>query len=330
MDRPAAAETLYTCLRCCCSIRVGGHDGTSPYRHTAALMMAALALLLLALDPVVKGGRDGTTKTKKAKRNLSEWAKLAEREEKAEIEADAKAMAAEQNRTRESLHLQRHDDDGGVGVLSDYVKTDNDRLKAAILLGENDKVKKLLAESAGLDLEHDTRQTAEVVKAGFFPPGTALMCAVFASNTEAIELLLRRGANHDTGGADHHMSPTETAAFRADGKAMRALYLGGCDLTGYGPHGYSFLHLVARSEREAGQPAACVKWLVTKVGMAVDTPAREPSSEWGTLAGKNEHGAVPGMTPLMSAVAIKNQLAVVKALLTVSVMLRSLACSPYW
>jgi hypothetical protein len=255
-----------------------------------------------------------------------DWARLAseaEEAEKAEIEAEEraeqKAQEEAQARTRDRLDSLQHDEDGGSGgALSDYVHTDNDRLKAAILLGENDKVKTLLAGNPALDLEHDTRETAAVVKAGFFPSGTALMCAIFASNTEAIELLLAHGANPDMGGTDNRMSPSETAAFRADGKAMRALHMGGCDVTGYGAHGFSLLHLVAKSERAAGKPAACVRWLVTKVGMAVDTLARAPSDAWGKLEVK-EDGAAPLMTPLMSAVAIHRQLPVVEVLLNVSV-----------
>lgn len=93
-------------------------------------------------------------------------------------------------------------------MLSDFVRTDNDRLKAAILLGENVRVKELLGNNSDdLDLEHDQREKSAVVKAGFFPNGTALMCAIFASNTEAIELLLAHGANPDAGGADQYITP---------------------------------------------------------------------------------------------------------------------------
>jgi len=51
-------------------------------------------------------------------------------------------------------------------------------------------------------------------------------------------------------------------------------------VSGYGVHGFSFLHLAVRSERPAGQPAACAKYLVSKLGMAVDTSARSASTAW--------------------------------------------------
>ena len=117
-----------------------------------------------------------------------------------------------------------------------------DRLKAAILTHDNAAVEALLADSAPPDLAADTGSESEAVQQGYLPPGTPLMAAIFASNTKAIGALLAAGANGSSGGASHHMLPSETAAFRADPYALAALHTGGVDVTQHGPHGFGVCH----------------------------------------------------------------------------------------
>eukprot|EP01047_Picozoa_sp_COSAG01_P040230 COSAG01_NODE_3371_length_6179_cov_1.762336_6_plen_202_part_00 len=171
-------------------------------------------------------------------------------------------------------------------------------------------------EGASLDLNHVSKASDEAVRAGFFPQGTAMMCAVLSSNVAAIRLLLGRGADSATSGIPNAMPPVETAAFRADTKVLAAFHAAGMEVTGHGPHGFSTLHLAAKSLREQGNAAKSVKFLVKKVGMAVDTRAQSPAPNW--THSNDDVAATSGQTPLMTAVGSSTLLKSVEALLKVT------------
>ena len=210
----------------------------------------------------------------------------------------------------------------GIDLPDDASVTD--RLKAAILTADDDALTSLLDAEPAPDLQAETDDESALVKAGELPPGNALMTAVLASNTKAIARLLEHGADGSTGGAAHEMKPAETAAFRADPYALAALHKGGVDVTTHGPHGFSSLHLAARSQRPQGKVPQAIGLLVNHTagpGMDVDTRAVAPDPEWAaTWAAEDseeggEEAAVEGATALMSAASAKLREPAVRALL---------------